>query len=607
MRSLSWRITKPINKIKRGLRKVNKLIKKILKSNKYTLAFGRKIKQIVRGKYKENQEKVCDVVNRMCPEHEWRRQRNTTFEKDITFSILVPLYNTPEKYLCEMIESVQCQTYCKWELCLADGSDDVHGQVGEICRQYAANDNRIKYKQLEENKGISGNTNACIDMATGDYIALFDHDDFLHPSVLFENMKAICRTGADFLYTDEAIFHGTNVINIVTKHYKPDFAIDNLRANNYICHFSVFSAELLKKTGRFRPEYDGSQDHDMILRLAEVADNVYHIPKILYYWRSHSESVASDIGTKSYAIEAAKRAVKAHLDRCGLYAEVESSIAFPTFFRIKYELKATPKISVIITGNNNIKALKRCVNSVIRKTTYKNYEIIIAEKNNKKYYDYIRKDSRIRVLKCDGNFGHSKVNNFCAQHATGDYLILLNNNTEIISENWIEELLMYAQRDDVAAVGAKIYYPDDTIWHAGIAIGVGLDKTAGYIHRGVQKDNVGYMGNLFYGQNVSAVSSVCMMVKASIYKEVGGLDENLTAEVGNIDFCLKVRGKSYLNIFTPYCQLYYYAPKSKDTEHIFESKDIVLFKSKWESTLKNGDPYYNPNFSLDRANYHIKE
>lgn len=619
MRSISWRITKPLRFIKRCLRKIKQLIKKILKSNKYTHAICKKAKAIIRGENKNNPEiqKVSDIIEIMCPKKEWENQRNTVFDRDITFSILVPLYNTPERFLREMIESVQYQTYAKWELCLADGSDDNHPEVGEICKQYASDDNRIKYKKLDENKGISGNTNACIDMATGNYIALFDHDDFLHPAVLFENMKAICETGADYLYTDEATFQGTNIFNIITKHCKPDFAIDNLRANNYICHFSVFSAKLLEKAGKFRPEYDGSQDHDMILRLTDAANKVYHIRKILYYWRSHPNSVASDISAKTYAIDAAKRAVMAHLDRVGLKAEVESSKAFPTIFRFKYALTATPKVSVIIPNCNHLKDIKKCISSITKKSTYDNYEIIIIDNNSYKkeifdYYEEIQKDSRIKVIKYEGEFNYAKINNFGVEQATGDYLILLNNDTEVISESWIEELLMYAQRDDVAVVGAKLYYPDDTIQHAGIVIGLGADRAAGHIHYGVDKDNVGYMGKLYYAQNVSAVTGACMMVKTSIYKEIGGLDEEFTVAFNDVDFCLQAREKGYLNIFTPYCEMYHYESRSRGMEDTSEKKDrfkkeVNLFRNKWKKVLDDGDPYYNPNFSLDRADYYIPE
>ena len=452
-------------------------------------------------------------------------------------------------------------------------------------------------------------------MATGNYIALFDHDDFLHPSVLFENMKVICEKNADYVYTDECTFEGTNIFNIITRHCKPVYAIDILRANNYICHFSVFKKTLLDKAGRFRSEYDGSQDHDLILRLTEKAENICHIPKILYYWRSHPNSVASDINAKTYAIDAAKRAVEAHMERAGLKAEVESSKAFPTIFKFKYELKETPKVSILIPNKDHLGDLKKCINSILEKSTYKDYEIIVIENNSIKtetfdYYKEIEKDDRIRVVHYEGEFNYSKINNFGESFASGKYILLLNNDTEVISEDWIEELLMYAQRDDVAVVGGKLFYEDDTIQHAGIVIGLGSDRAAGHVHYGCDKENVGYMGRLFFAQNMSAVTGACMMVKKSIYDDLGGLDEEFSVAFNDVDFCLKARQKGYLNIFTPYCEMYHYESKSRGFETTKSKKnrfkkEVKMFRTKWKDVIDAGDPYFNPNFSLDRPDFYI--
>ena len=619
MASRSWKMTKP-------LRVSKKVIKDVLKSNKITYKLCRKLKSIIRGvpipdpveiPTEVKEPTVEEIVNTLCPRDEWEEQRKTEFPLDIKFSILVPLYNTPERFLREMIESVQYQSYQNWELCLADGSDDQHSYVEEICHKYADSDDRIVYKRLEENLGISGNTNACIDMATGNYIALFDHDDFLHPSVLYENMKAICEHGADYIYTDEATFAGTDIFHIITKHCKPDYAIDNLRANNYICHFSVFKTELLEKAGRFRSEYDGSQDHDLILRLTDKAEKVFHIRKILYYWRSHPGSVAEDINAKSYAIDAAKRAVESHLNGAGLKAEVSSSKAFPTIFRIQYELKDTPKISILIPNKDHKEDLKRCVESILHKSTYPNYEIIIVENNSImketfEYYKELEQNEKIMVVQYNDDFNYSKINNYGVKFATGDYILLLNNDTEVITDRWMEELMMYGQRDDVAAVGAKLYYGDDTIQHAGIIIGLGADRTAGHAHYGVDRENVGYMGRLYYAQDVSAVTGACLLIKKSIYNELGGMDENFTVAFNDVDLCLKAREKGYLNVFTPYCELYHYESKSRGLEDSIEKKkrfhkEVEMFRHKWTKVLTDGDPYYNPNFSLDRSDFYIPD
>ena len=546
-----------------------------------------------------------------------RRQEEKVFDKDITFSILVPLYNTPEKFLKDMIGSVQDQTYKKWELCLADGSDADHGYVGEYVKKLAENDARIRYKKLETNMGISGNTNACLQMADGGYIALFDHDDILHPSALYEYMEAICREGADYLYCDEATFKGNDINRMITMHFKPDFAPDNLRANNYICHFSVFKRELLEGEDLFRSEFDGSQDHDMILRLTDKAEKVVHVPKILYYWRSHAASVASGIEAKTYAVDAAKGAIADHLRRHGYSDfEIESTRAFATIFRIKYALSARPKVSIIIANKDHVDDLSRCVESIINVSTYDNYEIIIVENNSENsdtfaYYDEIGKNPRIRILKYEGVFNYSRINNFGEKQASGEYIILLNNDTKVITPDWIEEMLMYAQRKDVGVVGAKLYYEDKTIQHAGIVIGLGAHRTAGHTHYRVPEANVGYMGKLCYAQDVTAVTGACMMVRRFLYEELGGLDEEFAVALNDVDFCLRVRAKGLLNIFTPFAELYHFESKSrgsdkKDTSAVRYRQESDRFRLKWEKELAKGDPYFNPNFSLDHSDFTVK-
>ena len=563
---------------------------------------------------------------------ETAKQRAVIFPRDITFSILVPLYNTPEKFLREMIESVIKQTYVKWELCLCDGSDAEHSFVGDICREYMTKDeaeaasfgikgSRIKYSKLEKNLGISGNTNECIKLATGDYIGLFDHDDLLHPCALYEYMKVICEQDADYVYCDETTFSGESIDHMITLHFKPDFAPDNLRANNYICHFSVFSAELLEKTGAFRSDYDGSQDHDLILRLTHNAKKIVHVPMILYYWRSHAGSVASDINAKSYAIDAAKGAVASHLKDCGFdNFAIESSRAFETIFRIRYEVIGEPKVSILIPNKDHIDDLRRCVESITDRSSYENYEIIVIENNSTdpatfSYYETIEKHPQIKVVRYEGAFNYSAVNNFGAKSASGDYLVLLNNDTEVISRSWMEELLMYAQREDVAAVGCMLYYPDYTIQHAGVVLGLGAHRTAGHSHYGMAKENLGYMGRLCYAQNVSAVTGACLMVSRALYNEVGGLDEKFTVALNDVDFCLRLRKKGYLNVFTPFAELFHYESASRGTDVTDAAskenaerynRECDLFRERWKAELEAGDPYFNPNFSLDYSNYVLK-
>ena len=547
---------------------------------------------------------------------ERKKEETTVFPKDVTFSILVPLYNTPERFLREMIESVTAQTYGKWELCLADGSDDAHDFVGRICQEYRQKDSRIKYQKLAKNEGISGNTNECYKMATGNYIALFDHDDLLHPCVLFAYMQAICEKDADYIYCDEATFKGNSINHMITLHFKPDFAPDNLLANNYICHFSVFSRELLESGELFRSQFDGSQDHDMILRLTAKAKHIVHVPRILYYWRSHKGSVASSIDAKTYAIDAAKGAVADHLTKLGYRNfEIESTRAFATIFRIKYELTSRPLVSIIIPNKDHVDDLSRCVESIINLSTYDNYEIVIVENNSetaeiRTYYEEISRHPRVQVVEYKGDFNYSKINNFGVQYAKGEYLLLLNNDTEVITPDWMEELLMYAMRKDVGVVGAKLYYPDKTIQHAGIVIGLGAHRTAGHTHYRIPEANVGYMGRLCYAQDVTAVTGACMMVSKALYEELGGLDESFTVALNDVDFCLRVREKGLLNIFTPFAELYHYESKSrgsdkKDERALRYQQESDRFRVKWADALAKGDPYYNPNFSLDHSDFTV--
>lgn len=570
----------------------------------------------VKNKLTHRQEFTALANKPLFTDEELEHQRNTVFPRSIKFSIVVPLYNTPEKFLHEMIRSVIDQTYANWELCMADGSDAAHDSVEKICRQYMRKDPRIKYRRLEQNLGISGNTNACLEMAAGDYIGLFDHDDLLHPAVLHEVMRAICEQDADFIYTDELTF-SNKIDNVITAHFKPDFAPDNLRANNYICHFTVFSAAILKTVGGFRGEYDGSQDHDFILRATEQAEKIVHIPKLLYYWRSHPNSVAADINSKTYAIDAGKRAVRDQIRRMGMDATVESSKAFPTIYRIKYELKETPKVSIIIPNKNHCEDLKRCIRSIKRLTTYSNYEIVIVDNQSNEedlveFYDQLRCDDRTNIVSFDKEFNYSEANNFGVRYATGEYYILLNNDTEVISPAWIEEMLMYAQRDDIGAVGAKLYFPDHTIQHAGVILGLGPHRTAGHAFSKVDGENLGYMGRLYYAQNVSAVTAACVMIPRRVWEAVNGLDTSFAVAFNDVDLCMRIRQMGYLIVWTPYAELYHYESKSRGSENTPEKKkrfesEVQRFRERWKKQLKEGDPYYNPNLTLERADFSIKQ
>ena len=547
-------------------------------------------------------------------EEELARQREHRFSQKIKFSIVVPLYNTPERFLREMIGSVQAQTYADWELCMADGSDDQHTEVERICREYAEEDSRIRYRRLEGNRGISGNTNACLEMASGEYVGLFDHDDLLHPAALYEVMRTIENTGADFIYTDESTFCDTPE-DAYLPNFKPDFAPDTLRANNYICHFTVFRRSLLDEVGLFDPACDGSQDHDMVLRLTEKAQRVAHIPEILYYWRAHAGSVAESAGVKPYVTEAGVRAVDKQLARLGLEGKVSPVFPGATFYRIRYAIRGTPKVSILIPNYEHIEDLEKCLSSIFSKTTWPNYEIVIVENNSSSreifaYYERIQREhGNVHVVAWEGEFNYSAINNYGAQFCAGEYLLLLNNDTEVIAPDWIQEMLMFAQRPDVGAVGAMLYYPDDTIQHAGVI--VGLWGVAGHSHKGFRRNSPGVMGRLLFAQNLTAVTAACVMIPKRTWENVGGLDKSFAVAFNDVDLCMRIRKAGYLIVWTPFAELYHYESKSRGYEDTPEKRkrfhaEGSRFRERWAKELEVGDPYFNPNFSLGRQDFFVK-
>ena len=608
--SIFWRISKPLRRFVHWVRRT-----------KERIGYYGSIKGVMRklnAKKIERRARTQHGTASFPNAEEAARQGKEVFARKVKFSILMPLYNTPEKFLRQAIDSVRAQTYINWELCMADGSDGQHTDVGLICKEYAEKDSRILYRRLPKNEGISGNTNACLAMSSGDYIALFDHDDVLHPSALYEYMKVICDKGADYIYCDEATFKGKKTIDhMITLHFKPDYAPDNLRANNYICHFSAFDRNLIEGVRLFRSEYDGSQDHDAILRLTSRAKCVVHVPKLLYYWRSHVGSVAADINAKSYAIDAAKGAVAAHLREQGFENfEILSTKAFETIFQIKYEIQGNPLVSIIIPNRDHLEDLQRCITSILEKSSYERYEIIVAENNSTtdeifQYYKTVQENPNVRVFKYKGDFNYSRINNLAVSKARGEYILLLNNDTEVITLDWIEEMLMYAQRKDVGAVGAKLYYGDRTIQHAGVVLALGQHRTAGHSHYRVSSNNLGYMGRLCYAQNVMAVTGACLMMRKALFTELGGLDENFAVSLNDVDLCIRAWKAGYVNIFTPFAEMYHFESVSRGLDDHGENaeryeRESEAFRTKWKDLLVKGDPYYNPNFSLDRSDFALK-
>ena len=531
-------------------------------------------------------------------------------------SIVVPLYNTPLNFLEELLDSVVNQTYRNWELCCVDAGQDT--AVGQHVQARAKADPRIRYQKLTENEGIAGNTNHGFELATGDYIALLDHDDILHPCALWYTAQAIVEQGADFVYTDEATFEG-KVENVVLYHFKPDFMLDNLRSNNYICHLTTFSKVLMEQAGGGeRAEYNGSQDYDLFLRLTEKAQKIAHIPHALYYWRSSPNSTASDISAKSYCIDAGIAALKAHYARCGVAVDDVTLIpGTPGYYKTDYTMAHPGRVSILIPTCDHIRDLETCVESIYARTTYPDFEILLIENNSKeeqtfRSYERMRKEhpDTLKVLTWQGKgFNYSALNNFGARYATGEYLLLLNNDTEVITPGWLEEMVMYAQQKRVGCVGAKLLYPDDTIQHAGVGFGIG--GVAGHLHKYFPATSDGYMGRLNYVQDVYGDTAACLLIRKEIYDEVHGLDESYAVAFNDVDFCVRVREAGYTNVFTPFAQLYHYESKSRGMEDNPEKQkrfqgEVLRFQARWGDLLAKGDPCTNPNFDIQREDFSLK-
>lgn len=551
-------------------------------------------------------------------EEQLDEQRTTAFENGPTFSVVIPLYKTPEKYLREMIDSVLIQTYANWELCLADGGG-AESELTSVLEQYAKKDARIRFTTLSENKGIAENTNAAVKMAQNEYIVFADHDDIMPPEALFECAKVIVENPAiDMIYSDEDKVDMSGKVYF-EPNFKPDLNIDLLRSMNYICHLCVVKDTLLEKAGLLQKEFDGAQDYDFILRCVEQAECVHHIPKVLYHWRCHLDSTAANPESKLYAFEAGRRALEEHYRRVGIPARVEHSSYYGMYHTI-YQWEEKPLVSVLIPNKDHIEDLDKCVRSLLDKSSYRDFEIVIIENNSTEeatfaYYEDLIKASdaageiSVRVVRWEKEFNYSAINNFGAEHAKGDYLLLLNNDTELISPDAIAEMLGYCMREDVGIVGAKLNYEDDTIQHAGVVIGFG--GIAGHTFIGSSRYDLGYQGRIVCAQDYSAVTAACLMTKKSVFAQVGGLTEALKVAFNDIDYCLKVRALGKLVVYNPYAELYHYESKSRGLEDTPEKvarfqREIAAFQERWPEILRDGDPYFNPNLSLDKADFSLK-
>jgi len=548
-------------------------------------------------------------------ETELYNQRSFKFKYEPLISIIVPVYNPSLLFLEKMLESVLSQTYKHWELCLANAGNDV--AVKRMLTRYSRYDERIKLLQLTYNGGISENSNAALNVAKGDFFALLDHDDTLMPNALYEIVKEINQTpGVDLIYSDEDKVKDENkVTTYFDPFFKPDWSPYFFLGFNYLCHLTAFSKSLLANVGLFQKEYDGAQDYDLFLRLSEKANIIKHIPKVLYNWRVHANSTAMDLGAKPYAIEAGRKALEAHALRSKIQATI-NSIDNTTIYRFRFNLVDSPKVSIIIPNYNGYEMLEKCISSIIKKTTYKNYEILIIENNSNdqnlfRYYQQISNAySFIKVLDYGKGkeFNYSNLNNWGRKFATGDYLLLLNNDTEIISNDWLESMLEYAQRDDVGCVGARLLYDDNTIQHTGMVLGIFGGAGHSFIH---SSDNYpGYFSNLTVTREFSAVTGACLMVSTKLYDKVGGLEEKLAVEYGDVDFCLKMLEMGKVNLVVPYAKLYHYESKTRGFDDSPKKQARVLsektfFVNRWHDYLEK-DPYYNVNLSLLSNNYSLK-
>lgn len=557
---------------------------------------------------------------RRAKDTELLRQRNHPPKERPLISIVVPAFHTPEKFLRQMIESVTDQSYAEWELVIADaGASDESEETGkkrrsvrEVTAEWMARDSRIRYIPLEKNEGIAGNTNRAVGASRGEYIAFLDHDDLLEPDALYEIASAISLRHADMLYTDE-----DKITEDGGKHFqpnfKPEFNLDLLRSNNYITHFLVVSRKLADQAGPFDETMNGAQDYDFIFRCAEKAARIARVPRVLYHWRTHSASTADNPMSKQYAYEAGRRAIEHHLERTGTDGVVEMLPDFG-FYRVRYPVKGEPLVSVLIPNRDQTESLRACIDSLLD-TGYPRLEIIVIENNSTEraafeYYRELAARPEVRLVRWKKGFNYSAINNYGERFAAGDYLLLLNNDVRgTISRDWLTEMLSVCQREDVGAVGARLYYPDNRIQSAGVVVGMG--GIAGSMFVGLPRGRSGYLHKSAIMQDLSAVTAACMMVKREAFEKVGGFSTALAVAFNDVDLCLRIGRSGYRIVYDPYAELYHDESLSRGPEDSEEKVrrfqgEIETFRENWEDVLKEGDPMYNPNLSLKKWNYSLR-
>ena len=527
-------------------------------------------------------------------------QKETVFDKQPCFSIVVPLYKTQEKYLKELVESIKGQTYSNWELCLSDGSGG-DSPLKEILKELEHSDSRIKVISSKESLQIAENTNAAIDIATGDYIVFADHDDILSVDALYECTKCINENQeVDMIYSDEdkVSMDGQTYFE---PHFKPDLNMDLLCSVNYFCHLVVVKRQLLEQAGKLNGEYNGAQDYDFVLRCVENTDAVYHIPKILYHWRAHMDSTAENPESKRYAFEAGRRAIQKHYERIGLKDAYVEETAYPGTYRTRYKYADKPKVSIIIDEITKKELLGKTLQS-IKANDYPDYEVIIVDCTEKKEIEkFVEKyqDKRIRVKRGEKIWTAAKRKNEGAGCAEGEYLIFLAGNAEYADKEGISELVSVAMRSDVGVVGTRSYYKNGTVEHAGCVIG--MNGTAGSLFEHTLRGENGYFSHIVTQMQYSAVAGACMMVKKDIFEKVNGFDEDYKGELGKVDLCLKIRNKHMSVVYNPYVKVMRWSNELRNNEN-----DEKLFKKQWAEILEKDDPYYNKNLSLSVSGCNIR-
>lgn len=541
------------------------------------------------------------------------RNSLAAFARRPRISVVMPVYNTPPKVLDAAIHSIRNQIYPNWQLCIADDASTAGG-IRELIERHAAQDARISIRFRPQRGNIVAASNTALEMASGDFVALFDHDDLLPVHALYWVVDAINRhPDAAILYSDE------DKVDIAGKRYAPyfktDFNLDLLRAQNMISHLGVYRRDIVAALGGFRPGFDGAQDHDFTLRATELVrrDEIVHIPRILYHWRAIAGSAALSSESKPEAAAAGRRAVADHLQRIGSDATVVPAPEAPSHHRVRHPLPATlPLASIVICTRDHESLLRTAIDSIRSRTTYGNYEIVICDNGSRDaatlaYLADLAAQTGISVFRDDSSFNYSRLNNAAVGKSRGELVCLLNDDIEVLAPEWLDELASFAIQPDVGAVGARLWYPDGTLQHGGVIIGVG--GVAGHAHPRLPKGHRGYFDRAVLQQELSAVTGACLMVRRKVFDDVGGLDEQIAVAFNDIDFCLRLRAAGYRNIWTPFAELIHHESASRGYEDNPEKlarfqREVRFMQNRWGDIL-HGDPHYNPNLSMSAADFSL--